>query len=672
MRFDAVGLFWQDLPAEKGRSAVNRPMPDIPDTGWVAPMDLPNLSGAQVLSIDLETFDPELEDHGPGFGRGVGHIVGIAVGANDGGRWYFPLRHEVEPESNMDPDKVLAWLRDTMSDPRQPKVGANLMYDVGWLRQEGITVAGELVDVQYAEALLDERADVSLEKLGQKYLGEGKESNILYEWCSQFYGGPATGKQRKNIFRAPPRLVGPYAESDADLPLRVAQKVYPLLVREHLYDLFRMECDLIPLLLDMRFAGVRVDLEKAEMLSEQLKERAHRQKEELHKIAGTEVDPNTPSTLVRAFDNLGLAYPTTAKGNPSFVKSFLESLDHPLARGITELRKLEKLNGTFIQSYILDAHIDGRVYTQFHPLRGDSGGTRSGRYSSSTPNLQNIPSRDEELAPLVRGLFLPDEGHKQWRKYDYSQIEYRFLLHYAVGPGSDEVRQYFNQHPDTDYHEMVLDMVAPEAGWDVSTPELRKKHRKPTKNINFGLIYGMGVEKLSSGLGLTKEQGHELFKAYHRGVPFAKATMDACSNEARDTGVITTILGRKSRFDLFEPDGWGNAGVALPFEQAVTRYSSLRRAYTHKALNRRLQGSSADLLKKAMHKCYMDGVFNETGVPRLTVHDELDFSDPGGKDEAFREMQHIMEMAIPLRVPVKADGEVGPNWGDLRDLVDID
>lgn len=672
MRFDAVGLFWQDLPAEKNRTAVNRPMPDIPDTGWTAPKDLPNLSGAQVLSIDLETFDPELEDHGPGFGRGVGHIVGVAIGADNGGRWYFPLRHEVEPESNMEADKVLAWLQDVLSDPRQPKVGANLMYDVGWLRQEGIAVAGELVDVQYAEALLDERADVSLERLGHKYLGEGKESNILYEWCSQFYGGPATGKQRKNIFRSPPRLVGPYAESDADLPLRVAQKIYHLLVHEQLYDLFRMECDLIPLLLDMRFAGVRVDLNKAEMLSEQLQKRAHQQKEKLHKIAGTEVDPNTPSTLVKAFDNLGLAYPTTAKGNPSFVKSFLESLDHPLAQGITELRKLEKLNGTFIQSYILDAHTNGRVYTQFHPLRGDAGGTRSGRYSSSTPNLQNIPSRDEELAPLVRGLFLPDEGHKQWRKYDYSQIEYRFLLHYAVGPGSEEVRRYFNQYPNTDYHELVLDMVAPEAGWDISTPELRKKRRKPTKNINFGLIYGMGVEKLSKSLGLTKEQGQELFKAYHRGVPFAKATMDACSNEARDTGVITTILGRKSRFDLFEPNEWGNTGVALPFEQAVTRYSSLRRAFTHKALNRRLQGSSADLLKRAMHKCYMDGVFQETGVPRLTVHDELDFSDPGGKDQAFEEMQHIMETTLPLRVPIKADVEAGPDWGHLQDLNDVD
>jgi DNA polymerase I-like protein with 3'-5' exonuclease and polymerase domains len=306
------------------------------------------------------------------------------------------------------------------------------------------------------------------------------------------------------------------------------------------------------------------------------------------------------------------------------------------------------------------------VYGQFHLLRGDEGGTRSGRFSSSTPNLQNLPSRDDELAPLVRGLFIPDDGHKQWRKYDYSQIEYRFLIHFAVNglhdDSADEVRRIFNANPQTDYHDMTRDLVHRQTG--------QLLDRKPIKNINFGLIYGMGVDKLAGGLGLSVKEGKELFAAYHKGAPFAKATMDACSKEAMDFGTITTILGRKSRFDLWEPDSWGHdrENLALPYEQAILRYGKIRRAYTHKALNRRLQGSAADLMKVAMLQCWEEGIFDETGVPRLTVHDELDFSDPGGKDEAFRAMRHVLETAIPLRIPVKADCDIGPNWGNVKEV----
>jgi DNA polymerase I-like protein with 3'-5' exonuclease and polymerase domains len=331
------------------------------------------------------------------------------------------------------------------------------------------------------------------------------------------------------------------------------------------------------------------------------------------------------------------------------------------------IRKYDKLRGTFIESYILQSAVNGKVYGQFHPLRGDSNGTRSGRLASSTPNLQNLPSRDEELAPLVRGIFCPDPGHERWVKIDYSQIEYRFMIHYALGPGSEEARTHFNTHPDTDYHEMTLDLVAPAAGWDISTAALRKKHRKPIKNINFGLIYGMGVDKLSRSLGLTAKEGKDLFAAYHRGVPFAKPTMDYAMSEAAESGTVSTILGRKSRFNLWEPATWGSDTLALPYEEAILRYGNIRRAYTHKALNRRLQGSAADLMKMAMWKCWESGVFHATGVPRLTVHDELDFSDPGGRREAFREMKRILETAIPLKIPVRADADAGPDWGNVTE-----
>lgn len=643
-------------------------MPPIPKTGWVALASFPDLSRASVISVDVETYDPDLKTRGPGWARGKGHIVGVSVGASGGGRWYFPMRHEVQPEHNLDPDSVLSWLQSQLSNPAQPKVGANLYYDVGWLREEGVLVAGELVDVQYAEALLNESGHTALEFLGQKYLNEGKDSNILYQWCADFYGGNPTSDQRKNIYRSPPCLVGPYAESDADLPLRLAPILYTELQREGLLDLFAMECGLIPLLVDMRFEGVSVNIAQAEETREALIQRELLAQEKINHLAGGQVDINIKDDLVRVFDKLGLPYGKTAKGNPSITGKILEQLNHPLGEAVRDLRKYEKLRGTFIESYILDSHVDGKIYGSFHPLRGDLGGTRSGRFSSSNPNLQNIPSRDEELAPLVRGMFVPDSGHAAWRKYDYSQIEYRFLVHYAVGQGADDARNLYNNDPKTDYHEMALDLVAPQAGWDVSTPAARKQRRRPIKNINFGLIFGMGVDKLSSDLGLTRKQGKQLFSAYHKGVPFAKATMDQCSEEAGRLGYITTILGRRSRFDLWEPRK-GSDAIALPYDKALLTYGSIQRAYLHKALNRRLQGSAADLIKKAMLDCYKDGVFAETGVPRLTVHDELNFSDPGGVDDAFLEMKHKLETAIPLRIPVLADGEIGPDWGHVKDIV---
>lgn len=672
MRSDSVGFFWEDAQST-GRRNVVRVMPPIPDTGWRPPTQFPDLSRARVISIDTETWDPELVDHGPGWARGKGHMVGVSVGVPGGGKWYFPMRHEVEAHDNLPPEHVLAWLRDTLANPNQPKIGANLVYDIGWLKHEGVHVAGELVDVQYAEALLDERAKVGLEILAQKYLGEGKDTNLLYRWCSDFYGGTVTD-QRKNIYRAPPRLVGPYAEMDADLPLRLAPIFYPLLSREGMVDLFRMECELIRLMVEMRFAGVHVNLAKAEELRDTLQEREKIEALKLRGLVGFDVDINSGDSLAKAFDKLSIPYGKTAKGKPSFTKVFLTNLHHPVGDCIREIRKLAKLRGTFVESYILDAHVDGMVYGQFHLLRGDDGGTRSGRLSSSTPNLQNIPARDEELAPLVRGLFIPDEGHHLWRKYDYSQIEYRFLAHFAVGRMADEVRGIYNANPNTDYHEMTLNLVAPVAGWDISTKDLRKHHRRPIKNINFGLIYGMGVDKLSTDLGLTRAQGKRLFASYHEAAPFAKATMDACSKEAQQLGTISTILGRKSRFDLWEPMNWNSGSeeesIALPYEKAILKWGNIRRAYTHKALNRRLQGSAADMMKMAMLMCWKAGIFDATGIPRLTVHDELDFSDPGGRDEAFREMKRILESAIPLRIPVRADCDIGPDWGHVKELVE--
>jgi len=659
MRADSIGMFWQDIPVERGANRIAAVMPEIPDTGWVPPKMLPNLSNAKVLSIDTETFDPDLLTKGPGWARGVGHMVGVSIsdGHND---WYFPIRHEIEAGDNWDPDIVINWLKRTLGNPKQAKVGANIIYDLGWLRQEGVIVRGPVYDVQHAEALLDESSPVNLEHLGQKYLGLGKESEVLYQWCSDYYGGAVGPSQRKNIYRTPPRLTGHYAESDASLPLSILMKQWPLLIEQGLMPVFEMECELIYLMLDMRYTGVEVDIPAAEKLSVELMGFSEERSKELERKLGFSVNVNSSGELARAFDEVGLPYGKTLKGNPSFTKEFLETVEHPIADLIRDIRKFDKLKGTFVDSYILDSHVNGRVYCQFHQLRSDDGGTRSGRFSSSTPNLQNIPSRDPILAPMIRGLFIPDPGDPYWRKYDYSQIEYRCLAHDACGPAGEVLRQVFLDDPNADYHVVTQDLVERETG--IVLP------RKAIKNINFGLIYGMGIDTLAKGLGLSKKEGKHLFGAYHAGAPYAQATMDHYSEMALNTGEVSTIMGRKSRFSLWEPLKFSRGIFPLPYDKALMKWGRIQRAGSHKALNRRLQGSAADIMKKAMHKCYVDGIFDETGIPKLTVHDELNFSDPGNKAEAFREMRRTMETALRLNIPIKADGEIGPDWGHVKDI----
>jgi DNA polymerase I-like protein with 3'-5' exonuclease and polymerase domains len=663
-------MFWQDMPTSRKRSERELIRPPVPETGWKAPTAFPNLSAAVILSIDVETYDPELDESGPGWARGVGEIVGFSVGAQDAhgnlGQWYFPIRHRDTPEDNLDPETCLRWLAEQVSDDR-PKVGARLIYDVGWLAQEGVVVKGPLYDVQYAEALLhSESRTVSLDYLAAKYLGEHKDADLMYQWIADYYGIQKNDRCRKYIYNAPPSLVGPYGESDASLPLRIMAKQWPLLVQEGLLDLFFMECELIPLLIAMRFAGVAVDLARAEQYYETLGNEVAAIQENLNRDVGFCVSVNSADDLARAFDAHGIPYGRTVpsernpEGQPSFTAGFLEACKHPIARSVVDIRQREKIRGTFIKSYILDNHVNGMVYGSFNQLQSDSGGTRSGRFSSDSPNLQNIPIRTA-IGKEIRRLFVHDPGHIAWRKYDYSQIEYRMLAHFAVGEGADNVRAQYNADPDIDYHQLVHDLIFNLTGIDLI--------RGHTKNMNFGLIYGLGEPSLADQLGLALSKAKELFDAYHKGAPFAKATMQATMKEAQAYGVITTILGRKSRFDLWEPADWGVQGIPLPYGAAVSKYGRVKRAKTHKALNRRLQGSAADLMKKAMHRCWKDGIFDATGVPRLTVHDELDFSDPGGRDEAFREMKHVLETALPIRVPVRADYEIGPNWGDVQDPV---
>lgn len=655
MKFQAEGLFYQYDPAARkpNRRAV-RPAPPVPETGWRAPTEFPNLSAAKTLAIDTETYDPNLKVHGPGWARGDGHMVGFSIAVPDGTAWYFPIRHETQPEHNLDPASTLRWAQHVLGTDI-PKVGANLIYDVGWFREEGVRVRGKLYDVQYAEALLNSEApQVSLEALSKQYLGLGKQTDLLFKWLAEWFGGsPDNPELRKYLHKAPPQLVGPYGEADAALPMQILQAQWQKLIARGVLHLFEMECGLIPLLLDMRFKGAAIDVDYAHRLNDELQLDIDAVQRRVNAFVGFDVNVNSNAEMARAFDHLGLPYGRTAAGNPSFTKETLKPIKHGFTSTVLELRELQKTQGTFVQSYLLDGHVNGKIYGQFHLLRSDGSGTRSGRFASSNPNLQNIPTRTD-VGKRVRKAFVAT--HKQIRSYDYSQIEYRLLVHHAVGQGAEEAREMFRNDPTTDYHDFTIDLLKRVAGVEMD--------RKPAKNINFGLIYGMGKDKLFRSIG---DGAEAIYGAYHEAIPYAKATMDAASHEAEQHGYVVTLLGRKSDFTLWEPADWDDSRQGLPLERAVQVYgSNIRLAKTHKALNRKLQGGAADMMKMAMWKLYHWGYFDEVGVPILTVHDELDFDDEGAPESTWREVQHIMETAIDISIPVRVDLEVGPNWGDVK------
>lgn len=664
------GLFF-DEPLVKRKDARLRPLPTIPNTGWVPPREFPNLSAAKLISFDTETKDLRLTDNGPGWARKDSHIVGISIAAEahngERGAWYFPIRHEVEPHLNMGVNNVLSYANSVLNTP-VPKVGANLTYDIGNLAAENVRVGGPLKDVQFAEALIDSNARVSLDTLARKYLMTGKVTQTLYDWIREAFPNTPEAFLRREIYRSPPSLVGHYAEADAWQPLDIYRQQEMTLWHEGLMDVFRLECDLIPMMVAMRRRGVRVDLEKANKLYEELIEETALLYKQIRDDFGWSLLSTDSRQLGPFLEHVGLTVPRTEEGNYSVKKEWLASVHHPAADIVGSIREREKICGTFIKGYIFGQNIDGFLFPQFHQLKGDENGTMVGRFASSTPNLQNIPSRTK-LGKKVRECFVPDEGHFCWRKFDFSQVHYRLLAHCAVGPGADDLRASYINDPKTDYHMAVYSRVAPFMGWSLTDEEEIKIKRRPIKNVNFGLLYGQSAKALAYKAGFTDAQATEFFAAYHKGAPYVKPTMEAIGQEVQRDGYVTTLLGRRIRFEEWEPvrKDWDNPELPLPYNAALAKWGAgIKRAFEYRGVNYKFQGSEPDIMKTAMRNLWNSGVFDVVGVPSITVHDELDWSvrdDSPKTREAFNYVQREMQEAIKLRIPVFVDESNGPSWG---------
>lgn len=685
-------MFFDDIELTKVKRVQLAELPRTPETGWKPPKDYPNISAAIAIGFDFEVKENEF-DRGPGWSRGKASIAGgsLDILYPDGSTYteYRPIRHEVDAHLNCDVQQTIRFWRDALTTP-VPKFGANLVYDIGNATDENIWVEGDLYDCQFAEALLTQDDPVNLEYTSYKYLKQHKETNILYEWCAKAYGGEPTPKQRSNIYRASPKLVGPYAEQDARLPrLNVIQQM-TLLKQQGLWEIFRMECDLIRLWVLMRKFGCRVDLDQAVRMKGSLTKEIDKNNKAIYDLTGKHINVNARTELAPAYDAVGIKYPYTEKGEPSFTAGWFMDQTDDLSELILETRQFYKLRDTFIESYILKSHVNGIIHGQFHPLRNEGsrneqGGTRTGRLSSSTPDLQNIPSRTV-LGREIMKMFLPDEGHLCVESGDYSQIEYREFMHFAVSRDAngrdtraDEFRQKYIDDPKTDYHILAQTAIKNETGIYIprSASEVAqgnfKTGRLTIKEVNFGKLFGVGPKKTAGMAHCLLSEAKKVLDALGVALPFIKPSQTAFINEAKALGFITTILGRRYRFDLWEAiSEWDedtqsySRSVALPYEAAVREYGQVQRAGTHRAMAGRCQGSAADQLKYSLWCALKSGVFAVIGYPKLTVHDQMMRSvidDSKEQREAGSYYHWLMENALKLRVPVIFKLGRAANWG---------
>jgi DNA polymerase I-like protein with 3'-5' exonuclease and polymerase domains len=614
-------------------------------TEWDCPENFPDLSDAKYIAIDLETKDPDLKSKGSGAIQGHGEIVGIAV-ATEGWKGYYPIAHE--GGGNIDRRTVLEWFKKVCATDSY-KIFHNAMYDVCWIKAYGIPINGHIMDTMVMSSLIDEnRLSYTLNSISFEYLREVKDEKALKEAAESWGIDP-----KKELYKLPAMYVGNYAEKDAELTLELFKALSREIQRKNLVEIFDLETQLFPCLIDMKFKGVRVDIERAHMLKQQLS----KQEEELllavKKETGEDVQIWAARSIAKAFDKLSLPYARTEKtDSPSFTKNFLSTHEHPMVKNIAKAREINKAHTTFIDTILKHQH-RGRIHADINPIRSDQGGTVTGRFSYSNTNLQQIPARNKDLGPMIRSLFLPEENCK-WGCFDYSQQEPRLVVHYAATTEpisfDQSVRDIVEKFKDdsVDFHQTVADMA------NIS--------RTQAKTINLGLFYGMGKTKLQAELGLnTKQEAEDLFYQYHENVPFVRDLMNYTSRHAQSAGSIGTLLGRRCRFTKWEPNRFG-MHKPMDFVEAERTYGRghIRRAFTYKALNKLIQGSAADMTKKAMLDLYQEGI-----IPHIQIHDELDISVES--DSMAKRIIEIMENAVSLAVPNKVDYESGDTWGSIND-----
>jgi DNA polymerase I-like protein with 3'-5' exonuclease and polymerase domains len=660
------------------------------------------IKDGETVAVDLETHDPGLREHGSGAIVGRGKVCGIAL-AYGNEKLYIPIRHKHSGQ-NEDPKRTWKILnRKIFQNEKIKKVFHNAMYDVCWIRAEsGLMPKGPLYDTMVAASIIDEnRKRYSLDSLGRDYLGENKYKYDLTEKAKEDHG---IDDPMLNMHKLPYDLVKDYAEQDVNLTLKLWNHFKKLLKKsiktgvkqdKSLENIFNLETRLFPCLVEMRFRGVRVDEQKAKTFGEELKKEQEEILNTIKKETGVGIILWAADSYEPLLKQQNITdYKVTPKtGRPSITKLYLESHTNKYLKMIAKARQLDKLRNTFVSS-ILKYSNKGRIHADINQIRSEAGGTVTGRFSMSHPNLQQIPARTEQ-GNKIRELFIPEKDC-MWASFDYSQQEPRLVVHYALKlkdqdiSGAKDMAKRYKEEPDTDFHDMVAEMAS--------------ITRKQAKTINLGLFYGMGKNKLARSLELEPEEAKDLFDQYHREVPFVRQLANSLQKFAEQNKQIFTLEDRFCRFNKWEPrDKYWNAeegrfvvqkykddenGVKQIVEEQVPILDGIdeakdyykanrsleqhkqdpfaenfesfcQPAFTYKALNRLIQGSAADMTKKAMVLLFEEGI-----VPHIQIHDELCFSIKS--EEEAGKIKKIMEDAIKLEVPNKVDYESGPNWGTIK------
>jgi len=654
-----------------------------PDSDWKRLDVLPDLRKHKVIALDRECKDNGLTTGiGPGwaFGSGGGHVCGTSVAWRDGSEIhsaYFPIRH---PDSNcFQAETVAVWERDHIKAGVR-FVMQNAPYDVGWGDTDLKVEVPPLIDDTTCMAyMVDEnRYSYGLDELCKWRGIPGKDDKLLREAVAA-YGFAWDGAAQKHAWRLPARFVGGYAEQDAVATLLLRESLLPEIELQDVGKAYQLEMDLLPVVHQMRKRGIRVDMEVAEQTQLLLYKRSQKIFEELSEKMGVTVgmdEVRRTEWMVNAFNKCKLQIPIEEKrkSGVTFDKKITSRIDHWLPqlviKGKAAFEAAEKFIGTYIMKYAHYRSNDGsRLHASINQFRSEDGGTRTYRFSYSDPPLQQMPNRDDEIAPLIRGIFLPEPG-ESWLAADYSQQEYRLIVHFAELLGcsrATDAGDKYRNDPRTDFHSMVAEMT----GLD----------RKPAKDANFAKSYGAGISKFALMIRKSEDEAAAIMKQYDEKLPFNSEMNERCRKKAERVGFIRLLDGARIHYDTWEPRwlskeeksrGWSSNGLYqmgdCRIEEAKIRIEnpdhpwygkSLKRSLCRKAMNGLIQGSAARQTKAAMRALWREGI-----CPLLQMHDELDFSVATEAQGALA--CQIMREIVPLRVPMLVDAEYGPTWGKAK------
>ncbi|MGA0332744.1 MAG: DNA polymerase I [Kiritimatiellia bacterium] len=572
------------------------------------------LCGAGRVCFDLETDRLDVRE---------ASLVGIAFSLRKGQGAYVPFDASGQAER-------LELFKPFFEKEGLLKIGHNLKFDLGVLSARGIRVAGPFADTMIAHSLVDPEQRHGMDRLAASLL--------------QYQPIPITdligpkGKDQKSMRDLPPEAVSDYAVEDADVTLQLYEKIMPMLKKSGQQSVFEeLEMPLLPVLMRMEQEGIRLDTDSLQEISTQLAARLEELEQQIFELAGERFNMNSPKQLgVVLFEKMNLSDKPkkTKTGQYSTNEQTLQGYagSHPIIDAILEFRELGKLKSTYVDALPREVHpATGRVHTQYLQT-----GAATGRLSSNHPNLQNIPIRTER-GKEIRRAFVARGGDFELLAADYSQIELRLMAHLS---GDEGMCEAFRRGQDIH--------AATAAGvYGVPLEEVTGDMRRKAKMVNFGIIYGISAFGLSQRLAIPREEASDIIKAYFAKYPGVKRFMDRIVEDCRARGYVETMAGRRRKIRDID-----------------SKNQTLRQAAERTAINSPIQGSAADMIKKAMIS--IDRLLDEGGFRTrllLQVHDELVFDlHREEADSLLPRIQSAMENALPLSIPVEVEMGRGLNW----------